>query len=1050
MPERTGRDLFIVDNSISGWTGLRYLREWCGIATSFDIATGFFEIGALLELDTDWQKLDKIRILMGDEFSRPTRQALLEAVRKRSEVRLDASLEEEKHENPFLQGVDAIVHALQTGRIECRIYNQEKFHAKAYITRARLEVVGAQALVGSSNFTRPGLTQNIELNIQVQSSREVAQLQAWFDQHWSEAKDVTPDLLHVITRHTAEHTPFEVYAKALHEFFRGHELTAGEWDETQSKMFPALDLYQKEAYGSLMKIARQFGGAFLCDGVGLGKTFVGLMLIERLVLHENKRVLLFAPKGAKESVWEPHLRDRLPHIGGIGGGADFSNLAVFSHTDLNRKGDFPERFARVTELADVVIIDEAHHFRNPGRTGDSDTNGDRRSRYRRLYDVLGGGREKTLYMLTATPINNQLSDFRHMAELFTRREETYFARTLGVNSLTAHFKAMDKTLELSLGDAPEAQQEGLLEEAHDVLAGDVIFRSLVVQRSRAYARASQIQETGAATVFPERRPPQVANYSVRKSYGQVLDLFEQAFEKRNPLFSLPMYYPLAYYIGPDDSIDPREENRQRQVVGLIRTQFLKRFESSVYAFERSLDTLLRKLLAFVQVHSETDAEKGRLDRWKRQHAGVIGYHPDSQLALWLEEGEEEEADEDIVAPELFEDVPRLPPDEYDVSEMLQESMLDLDQIAKFLEHTQQFTPVQDDKVQKLIRLLKSKDLAQRKVLIFTEFADTARYLERQLSNAGILGVSQIDSATKTDRTEVIKRFSPYYNRSSTAVLAAQGKSEIRVLISTDLLSEGLNLQDATRLINYDIHWNPVRLMQRIGRVDRRLDPVIEAALIRDHPEIAEDRGHVAFWNFLPPEELKDILSLYTRVTQKTLLISRTFGIEGRKLLTPEDNYEALREFNARYEGTKTTVEDMRLEYQALLNDDETLVARLDALPGSVFSGRKRPTRGRRGVFLCYALPAFDHDLGRFTLEAGPTSWFLCDSDSGEIFDAPGDILESIRSKPDTPRCCVTGADALKDARDKVLKHIKNTYLKRLDVPLDAPKPALRCWMELNS
>jgi hypothetical protein len=461
MAEQTGRDLFIVDNSISGWTGLRYLREWCGIATSFDIATGFFEIGALLELDSDWQKLDKIRILMGDEFSRPTRQALLEAVRKRSEVRLDASLEEEKHENPFLQGVDAIAHALQTGRIECRIYNKEKFHAKAYITRARLEVVGAQALVGSSNFTRPGLTQNIELNIQVQSSREVAQLQAWFDQHWSEAKDVTPDLLHVITRHTVQHTPFEVYAKALHEFFRGHELTAGEWDETQSKMFPALDLYQKEAYGSLMKIARQFGGAFLCDGVGLGKTFVGLMLIERLVLHENKRVLLFAPKGAKESVWEPHLRDRLPHIGGIGGGADFSNLAVFSHTDLNRKGDFPERFARVTELADVVIIDEAHHFRNPGRTGDSDTNGDRRSRYRRLYDVLGGGREKTLYMLTATPINNQLSDFRHMAELFTRREETYFARTLGVNSLTAHFNAMEKTLEHSLGDEPAAQQEGL-------------------------------------------------------------------------------------------------------------------------------------------------------------------------------------------------------------------------------------------------------------------------------------------------------------------------------------------------------------------------------------------------------------------------------------------------------------------------------------------------------------------------------------------------------------------------------------------------------------
>ena len=134
-------------------------------------------------------------------------------------------------------------------------------------------------------------------------------------------------------------------------------------------MFPRIDRYQKEAYWALMKIARQHGGAFLCDGVGLGKTFVGLMLIERLVLHEGKRVVLFAPKATKEGVWEPHLREWLPHIGGVGGGADFSNLAVFSHTDLGRKGDFPERFRRIAELADVVIIDEAHHFRNPGTAG---------------------------------------------------------------------------------------------------------------------------------------------------------------------------------------------------------------------------------------------------------------------------------------------------------------------------------------------------------------------------------------------------------------------------------------------------------------------------------------------------------------------------------------------------------------------------------------------------------------------------------------------------------------------------------------------------------
>jgi hypothetical protein len=594
---RAGGDLFIVDNSVSGWTGLRYLEEWCGLAKSFDVATGTFEMGSLLALDGKWQGLEKIRILMGADTTHRTRKALLEAVKAREHQALDNSLEDDKEANPFLKGVPAIVAAMKAGQIQCRVYDRDKFHAKAYIMHAKFEVVGAQALVGSSNFTKPGLTENIELNIQVQSGREVAQLQEWFDHHWNDGKDITAEIVTLISRHTRDYLPFDIYAKALHEFFRGHEMTASEWEETRSKMFPKLDRYQKEAYWALLKIARQYGGgAFLCDGVGLGKTYVGLMLIERLILHEGKRVVLFAPKAAKEAVWEPHLRDSLSHIGGIGGSADFSNLAVFSHTDLNRKGDFTDRFRRIAELADAVIIDEAHHFRNPGKQGESD---DDRSRYHRLYDLLDPSvRPKSLFMLTATPINNRLSDFRHMAELFTRRDESYFGRTLGVNNLRAHFNSMEKALRQSLGGDTSNLAENLA-EAQQKLTSDEIFRHLVVQRSRAYARESQIRETGKAAAFPDRMPPQVAEYSIRKSYGRLLELVERAFQKTSPLFTLAMYYPLAWYKGDDKSIDKFEENRQKQVVGLIRTQFLKRFESSVAAFELSCDHLMKKQLAFL-------------------------------------------------------------------------------------------------------------------------------------------------------------------------------------------------------------------------------------------------------------------------------------------------------------------------------------------------------------------------------------------------------------------------------------------------------------------
>ena len=281
--ERMGGDLFIVDNSLSRWTGLKYLDQWIDVARSFDVATGFFEVSSLLVLDGRWQQLDKIRILMGDQVSLRTKRAFGAALQDRMGY-LDANLEDEKRANPFLRGVEAVVAALRSGKIECRVYRKKKFHAKVYITHAKFDVIGAQALVGSSNFTLPGLTQNVELNIQVQSGREVAQLQDWFEAHWVDAEPVAEEVLRVVSRHLHAFTPFEVYAKALHEYFRGHALTAGEWDERRSRMFAHLDRYQQEGYWSLMKIARRYGGAFLCDGVGLGKTFVGLMLIERLVV----------------------------------------------------------------------------------------------------------------------------------------------------------------------------------------------------------------------------------------------------------------------------------------------------------------------------------------------------------------------------------------------------------------------------------------------------------------------------------------------------------------------------------------------------------------------------------------------------------------------------------------------------------------------------------------------------------------------------------------------------------------------------------------------
>ncbi len=316
MPKRenakTGGELFIVDNSDDEWKALRYLRDWCDYAKSIDVASAYFEIGSLLGLDGQWQKIDGLRVLMGDEVAARTRVLFERALSERVQ-RLDDSLENEKEKDDFLDGVPAIVEAIKSGKMQFRVYRKAKFHAKAYITHARSEVIGAAALVGSSNFTRLGLTQNVELNVQI-TGQPVSVLQEWYEEHWDEAEDVTPEILRTIERHIQTFSPFDVYAHSLRELFRDREFLASEWEKHESVIFRQLDGYQREGYGRMLEIAEAFNGAFLCDGVGLGKTFVGLMLLERLVRHEKKNVVLLVPKSARESVWIANLRRFMPTL----------------------------------------------------------------------------------------------------------------------------------------------------------------------------------------------------------------------------------------------------------------------------------------------------------------------------------------------------------------------------------------------------------------------------------------------------------------------------------------------------------------------------------------------------------------------------------------------------------------------------------------------------------------------------------------------------------------------------------------------------------------
>jgi hypothetical protein len=240
-------------------------------------------------------------------------------------------------------------------------------------------------------------------------------------------------------------------------------------------------------------------------------------------------------------------------------------------------------------------------------------------------------------------------------------------------------------------------------------------------------------------------------------------------------------------------------------------------------------------------------------------------------------------------------------------------------------------------------------------------------------------------------------------------------------------------------------------MQRIGRVDRRLNPEVEEKIATLHPDRGVERKPVTikYWNFLPPDELESLILLYGKVSGKVLTISKLLGIEGGKLLHGDENFDPIQEFNAGYEGQASNRELLQLEYQKLLMEYPELLAQIEASPNGMFSGKLAPINCEPGVFLCYRLPALDAEKNQFTLESGTTKWYFIDDRDQSILEDPAKIAELIRSQIDTLRTNSRSDSELIATRTLVREFIKNSYEKKLDVPMEAPKPKLVCWLEVG-
>jgi len=762
-------------------------------------------------------------------------------------------------------------------KVEIKSVTQAGFlHGKMYhiANRGREE-----AILGSSNFTVRGLGlapsyNNIELNLEVDSNRDRQDLKAWFDELWGDAdtvKDVKTEVLNYLEQLYQNNAPEFIYYKTLFHVFEKFLSDSGQAEADlgrttlfESQIWKALFEFQKDGVkGAINKILAH-NGCIIADSVGLGKTYEALAIIRYFELR-NERVLVLCPKKLREN-WTVYRRNDMlnPFLN------DRFRYDVLNHTDLSRDGGTSGDLDLATinwGNYDLVVIDESHNFRNnaPGKK-DEEGRLIRKSRYERLMeDIVKSGVKSKVLLLSATPVNNTLKDLRNQIYLLSEGNDHSFRENIGIPSLkeTLRQAQLHFTNWSKLVPAKRKTKELLEKLGSDFFK---LLDALTIARSRKHILKYYKESVAALGGFPERLKP-VSLAPDIDSRGRFL-----SYDKLNDEidgYKLSLFNPSKYvkdefraeYRTPDK--DPfTQEDREKFLIGMMKVNFLKRLESSVKSFEITMERTIEKI--------------EKLEHKIRQFESASNPNacPD-EIELDLESPEQDEEDEasQEVGGKLKYKLAhlRLSGDKG----WLKDLKKDKDQLQILYNAAQSVTPDTDAKLLELKKLIKRKverptttkeGLANKKVLVFTAFADTATYLYGALEkwarselgiHIAIVTGSGNNQTTfgETDFNKILTHFSPRSkHRAQIPTMPQDG--EIDLLIATDCISEGQNLQDCDYLVNYDIHWNPVRIIQRFGRIDR----------------IGSVNSTVQLVNFWPTDDLNKYINLKHRVEARMALV----------------------------------------------------------------------------------------------------------------------------------------------------------------------------------
>lgn len=843
----------------------------------FDCLVGYFFISGFYKLYRALEKVEKVRILVGLQTDRAAYN-LLEKSKEQGELHLasHASAKEQVPKEVLAEleksvdaieieiGVHKFVEWIRSDKLQIRAHPSANLHAKVYImTFAEGDRDKGRVITGSSNLSQSGLQDNLEFNVELKNRSDYDFAINKFNELWAIGVDVSKPYEDTVVNKSpyAHFTPYELYLKFLYEYFQGELNRPSELEGMYvPNGFKKLK-YQEEAVLSARKVLDEYGGVFLSDVVGLGKTYMAALLAQQL----DGRCLIIAP---------PHLLDKNNPGSWVNVFEDFR----IPYT-AESAGKLDALLERDISKYTNVFIDESHRFR-------TETN----QTYEMLAQICRG---KRVILVSATPLNNSPRDILSQIKLFQNGKNSTIPN---VRNLEAFFSKLEKNLH-GLDRQRDREEYFKRVKANAKATREKVLKYLMIRRTRSEIvkyYGDDLNRQGLK--FPDVADPKPLFYKFSHTEN---DIFTETIRLLVQEFKYARYKPLTYYEGAHEE---REVQSQLNLAKFMRILIVKRLESSFYAFRLTLDRFIRSYARVIE-----EFGKGHVYISKQYINKIFD----------LLESDDQQAIDQLLSEDKAE---QLRAKDFK-SDFIRDLENDLTILRAIEKHWQQIT--RDPKWEAFRDILTTtKALNSSKLILFTESRETAEYLADRIANEVdqrvVLFTGHSDDAV---RKQVIANFD---------ARAFQPKDDYRILVATEVLSEGVNLHRSNIVINYDIPWNPTRLIQRVGRVNR----------------VGTKFDTVHTYNFFPTDEGNDLIKLKEAAEAKIHAFIEMLGADGRLLTEGEEikSHDLFAQLNSKKTITgEDGEEESELEYLTEIREvrdkNPELFTRIKRLPKKARSSR---------------------------------------------------------------------------------------------------------------